>query len=74
MSSFIRIPDRRKAPFDYRRPCDRCGFEGWLRSQLSREEVTELLVCDYCLDEYTAWQDPKQRGQNVYRENIYKID
>lgn len=45
------VPPRRRPLFDYRRPCDRCAWDGWLRSQLSREPQTNLLVCQPCLDQ-----------------------
>ena len=46
-----RVPKRYKAaPSDYERECDRCGFEGYLRSELSKEKETGLIVCKQCLD------------------------
>ena len=44
------VPLRRRELGNYRRPCDRCGWDGWTRNQLSREPETELLVCRPCLD------------------------
>jgi hypothetical protein len=56
-SRFV-VPPRRRPLYDYRRPCDRCAWEGWLRSQLTREEQTGLLVCQPCLDEPQEDRDP----------------
>jgi len=46
----FKVPSRRQPLFDYRRPCDRCSWDGWLRSELQREPQTNLLVCEPCLD------------------------
>ena len=47
----IKVPKRRFRAGDYRRPCDRCGWNGWTRSELSKEIDTDLLVCPNCKDE-----------------------
>jgi len=44
--------------FDYKRTCDRCAVDGWLRSQLRREEQTELLVCIPCFDKRVEQYEP----------------
>lgn len=47
--------------FDWRRPCDRCSWDGWLYSQLSREPQTNLLVCPPCLDKPQETREPNRR-------------
>ena len=55
----FKVPRRQhKVDGDYHRPCDRCAWEGWLRSELQREEQTELLVCKPCLDVRIPQRDP----------------
>jgi len=44
------VPLRVKDLWNYHRSCDRCGWQGWYRNQLTREKETELLVCKPCLD------------------------
>jgi hypothetical protein len=59
------VPDRRNKPFDYKLPCDRCSWTGWLSSGLSREPQTGLLVCVPCFDK------PRPKPTNVrLRERI----
>lgn len=56
--AYIRKPTHNLPLFDYRRPCDRCGWTGWFRSQLDYEYVTNLLVCDLCRDDIAGQLDP----------------
>jgi len=55
--------------FDYRRPCDRCSWEGFLRSELRHEEQTGKLVCKYCFDEF-SFNDHKARHNLIQRRKI----
>lgn len=76
--TYIKLPTRIKKAFDYRRPCDRCGGDStgivYFRSDLQREDVTNLLVCDLCLDKYPPNMDAKKRSAGLYSEHIYRID
>lgn len=56
--TYVRKPTENLPLFDYRRPCDRCGWTGWYRSQLSIEYVTNMVVCEYCLDNIAGQLDP----------------
>jgi hypothetical protein len=49
---------RERKLFDYRRECDRCNWRGWKRSELQREEQTNLLVCPPCLDKKVEQFEP----------------
>jgi len=42
-------PTNRYIPGDYKRSCDRCGFDH-LRSELIKERRTGLVVCEGCAD------------------------
>ena len=59
------VPDRRHRLFDYRQECARCGWSGWLRSELTLEPQTNLLVCPPCLDKPRAYREPREVGTEV---------
>ena len=58
---------------DYRRPCDRCGWDGWYRSELTREYPTNLIVCKNCLDKnICGLADPNFRA--IPKEQKFNYD
>lgn len=52
-------PLNRYVPGTYKRECDRCGFD-YLRSELTKEERTGLIVCDKCHDPLARDDRPRQ--------------
>ncbi len=67
----IIVPKIRRRLGDYLRPCDRCGWEGWARSDLVREERTLLLVCKYCVDKL---KEPVDAGKVDFTDGKQILD
>lgn len=64
-----RYPLNRYVPGTYKRECDRCGFD-YLRNQMRKEPVTNLIVCQKCYDP----EHPRHKREPIKPERPFRRD